>query len=79
MRVAYQGPTLSSWCYCYYDLLPIQSTTQVKDIARATWTVFGKWGHLRIFLENNKSYRFDSFIKGASERLQVHTSSLSLW
>ena len=47
---------------------------QAKDILRAAWTVFGKWGHLRLFLRNGKALRCDGFLRGQEERVKVRGS-----
>jgi hypothetical protein len=44
---------------------------QAKDILRATWCIFGKWGHLRLFLRNGKALRCDGFLRGQEERVKV--------
>lgn len=45
---------------------------QSKDIARASWEVFGKFGHLRLFLRNGKSLRYDGFSRGQFDKLKVN-------
>ncbi|GAB5035313.1 fact complex subunit ssrp1 [Nannochloropsis oceanica] len=43
---------------------------QAKDILRATWCIFGKWGHLRLFLRNGKALRCDGFVRTQEERVK---------
>src|SRR6056297_677288 len=54
-------------------------TVQAKDILRASWSVFGKWGHLRLFLKNGKALRCDGFLRTEEERVrEVFQSNYSL-
>lgn len=33
--------------------------------------MYGKWGHLRLFLRNGKALRCDGFLRGQEERVKV--------
>ncbi len=49
---------------------PSLTPLQAKDILRASWCIFGKWGHLRLFLKNGKALRCDGFNRNQEERIK---------